>query len=31
MAHADDVIIVGRRWQDLKVILTFLFEQTNKK
>jgi hypothetical protein len=31
MAYADDVIIMGRRWQDVKEILTLLVEQTNKK
>jgi len=31
MAYADDVIIMGRRWQDVKEVLTSLVEQTNKK
>ena len=31
MAYADDVIIMGRRWQDVKEVFTSLVEQTNKK
>ena len=31
MAYADDVIIMGRRWQDVKEVFTSLGEQTNKK
>jgi len=31
MTYADDVIILGRRCLDVKEILTFLVEETNKK
>jgi len=30
MAYADDVVIVGRRLQDLNEVFTSLVEQTNK-
>ena len=30
MAHADDVFIMGRRFQEVKEVLTSLVKQTNK-
>ena len=30
MAHADDVVIMGRRFQDVKEVFTLLVKQTNK-
>jgi hypothetical protein len=30
MAYADDVVIIGRRLQDLKEVFTSLVEQMNK-
>jgi len=30
MTHADDVIIMGRRLQDVEKVFTWLIEQTNK-
>jgi hypothetical protein len=30
MAHADDVVIMGRRFQDVKEVFTSLVKQTNK-
>jgi len=30
MAYADDVVITGRRLQDIEEVFASLFEQTNK-
>jgi hypothetical protein len=30
MAHADDVVIMGRMFQDVKEVFTSLVKQTNK-